>query len=244
MTRDWTEAEIAAFIAGRLQGPDADRIATALETDPAAQAAAERIGAADPGDATLRAAFAAPLAEMPPAAMRAALLAEPGKVATLPRRAPMAWLPAALAASLALGAGFGAGWSLKAPGGPEASAAVAVGPAQGALRLALDASPAGTAQGGVVPTASFRDGAGRICREFDALDASGAPAAAGVACRAAEGWRVLLLAATPDAASAQPGFAPAAGVAADPIGDFLGALDAGPALSPAEEAALIARGWR
>ncbi len=251
MTDTWTEDEIASFLAGRLRGADADRIAGALERDPAAQAAAERIGAADPGDALLRAAFAAPLAEEPPAALRAALLAGPGKVAALPRRPRAVWAPAALAASLALAAGFGAGWGLRAPGAPSGGgaiavgpAAIAVGPAAGAVRLALDTAPAGSAQGGLAPTATFRVGGGHVCRAFDALDADGAPAAAGVACRDGEDWRVLLLAAHPEAVEAGPDFAPAGGAGADPVGDFLDAVEAGPALSPDAEAALIARDWR
>lgn len=244
MTKDWTEAEIAAFIAGRLTGPDADRIAAVLETDPAAQDVAERLGAADLGDGTLRAAFAAPLAETPPATLRATLLGEPGKVAMLPRRQQVAWVPAALAAVIALAAGFGAGWSIRAPGSGDGPATVAVGPAQGAVLVALDTMPSGTALGSVIPTATFRGGNGHYCREFDTLEASGAPVAAGLACRATGGWRILLLAAHAEGEGEAADFTPAGGAAADPIGEFLGAIDAGLALPPADEAALIARGWR
>ncbi len=244
MTVKWTEAEIAAFIGGRLHGSDADRVAEALETDPAAQAAAEAIGAADAGDQTLRQAFAAPLSEAPALALRATLLAGTGGVATPPRRARAAWAPAALAASLALAAGFGAGWGLRPSGAPETPAVIAVGQATGAVELALSSAPSGAARSGLAPTATFRDSAGNACREFDVIDAAGAPAAAGVACRDAQGWRVLLIATHRDAAPAGPGFAPASGADADPVGDYLNAIGAGPALHPAEEAALIARGWR
>lgn len=244
MTHTWTESEIAAFMAGRLHGADAERIAAALERDADAQAAAERMGEADALDDVLRAAFAAAPGEEPPAALRAALLADPGKVAVLPRRPRSGRIPAALAAGLALAAGFGAGWGLRSPDAPAAPAAIAVGPATGGARLALDVARSGVAQGGIAPTATFRDGAGRICREFDALDVGGAPQAAGVACREGADWRILLLAEHPEAPGTDDGFAPAGAAAADPIGAFLDRLDAGPALSPDEEAALISRAWR
>lgn len=244
MTKNWTEVEIAAFIGGRLRGPDADRVAEALETDPAAQAVAEALGAADPGDEALRQAFAVPLSEALPAALRAAVLAQSGKVAMLPLRTRPAWLRAALVASVSLVAGFGAGWGLRPHDSREVPAVIAVGPAKGAVELALSSAPSGTAHSGLAPTATFRDSAGNACREFDVIDAGGAPAAAGVACRDAQGWRVLLIAAYRAGTSAGPGFAPASGADADPVGDYLMSIGAGPTLHPEEEALLIARGWR
>lgn len=257
MNGKWTEDEIAAFMAGRLDGADAERIALALEDDPAAQAAAERLETAappHPADAMLRAAFAAPMAEPAPARLAAAVLAEPGKVASLPRRGggarPMTWAPAAMAACLALALGFGAGFSLRGPAdAPQTLAAAAplsVGAASGAALAAFETAASGAEGAGLRLAASFRDGAGRPCREFEALGADGLPAAAGVACREGEGWRVLAMAAVAagPAAPGGDGYAPAGGDGADTLGAMLDALGAGPALSPEEEAALIAGGWR
>jgi hypothetical protein len=256
MSGVWTEDEIAAFMAGRLDGADADRVALALESDPAAQAAAERLAesaAPHPVDAALRAAFTAPMAEPVPARLAAAVLAEPGKVASLPRRVggarPKAWAPVAMAAGVALALGFGAGFSLRGPE-PEAAqqtvATLSVGAASGAALAAFETAASGAERDGLVLAASFRDGAGRPCREFETLGADGLPAAAGVACREGAGWRVLAMAAVaaPEAGPGDGAYAPAGGEGADALGALLDALGAGPALSPQEEAALIAGGWR
>lgn len=254
MSVAWTEEEIAAFMAGGLDGADAERVALALESDPAAQAAAERLaeGAAPhPADAALRAAFAAPMAEPVPARLAAAVLAEPGKVASLPRRGggarPMAWAPAAMAAGVALALGFGAGFSLRGPAqAPQAVAALSVGVASGAALAAFQTAASGAEREGLVIAASFRDASGRPCREFETLGPDGLPAAAGVACREGVGWRVLAMAAVaaPVAAPGDAFYAPAGGAGGDALGAMLDALGAGPALSPEEEAALIAGGWR
>lgn len=245
MTHSWTEAEVADFLAGRLRVADADRIAEALETDPAAQAVAERLGAAAPGDAMLRAAFAAPMDEPAPELMRSAVGVQARQAAKPPRRPGRAWAPTALAAGVALAAGLGAGFSLRSVSAPAPAGVVAVGLASGPVGHALETAPAGASRDHVAPTATFRDGTGNVCREFDMLDPDGAPSATGVACRAADGgWRVLLVAAHPAAVAAGSGFAPAAGWGVDPIAHFVDAIGAGPVLSPVDEAALIARRWR
>lgn len=271
MTLSWTEAEIAAFLAGRLHGAEADRVAEALETDPAAQAAAEALTPAVPTiDARLRAAYAEAMVAPVPDSLRAAFR-EPAPGAPSPaapfglapsRPAPLSrgrmatWTPTVLAASVALVAGIGAGWGLRGPGpgpsvtGPDGAApaqiAAAVGPAAGPLAAVLEDRASGVAMDGVTVTATFLDAAGRPCREFETLDGSGAPLGAGVACRDAAGWRVLVAAAAPEDVQGgdDDGYAPAQGAAADPIGAVLSALEAGPALSPADEAALIMHDWR
>lgn len=249
MTRTtWTEAEIGAFMRGALDGPDADRIAAALESDPAAQAAAERLEAgataAPEADALLREAFAAPMRETAPPALMAAVLGAPGKVAAFPARRRIAtWASAAMAASLALVVGIGAGFSLR-PDAPQ-TATLSVGAVDGARVAAFEGAPSGSVADGVRLTASFRDAAGQACREFETLDAGGVASGGGVACRAGDAWRVLMLAAAPRPADgAGSDFAPASGAAIDPLGAYLDAIGAGPALSPAEEAAALAKGWR
>jgi hypothetical protein len=176
------------------------------------------------------------------------VLGEPGKVAVFPRRAAAAkasaraWAPMALAASLALAVGFGTGGLIF--GGAGAPAGFGVGPAGGSLAAALDAAPSGFATAGVRPLLTFHDEAGRPCREFERVDAAGAPDALGVACRGAAGWDVLMLAGVADEAVGPDGFAPASGAGVDAVSALLDGLGASASLSPEEEAALIAGGWR
>jgi hypothetical protein len=247
MNANWTEAEVAAFLEGRLAGADADRVAAALETDPAAQAAAERAaGAGAATDALLREAYAAPLGEPAPRAMLDAVRGSAGRVVPFERRRPRpTWAPAALAASVALVAGLAGGLALTGRGpSPVETAALGLGAATGAAAAALEGAPTGTEGGGLRLAGSFRDAAGRPCREFDALDAAGDALGHGVACRDADAWRVVALAAATDGAAGGEGYAPASGTEADPLAAALRALGAGPALSPAEEADAIGRGWR
>lgn len=256
MSASIDEARIAAFLEGRLTGAEADAAAALLESDPQARAIAERLAPGAGTDALLLEAFGAPMAEPVPAALRAAAAGGGGKVVTMrPRRA---WAPAALAASLALTVGLGAGFSLRPAGAPtatqtEAAAgseigaqAIALGALGGAAAAALTELPAGAEGGGLRPLATFRDGGGASCREFETVGDGGAATAAGVACLRDGSWRVLALAAAFPAPHAGPadGYAPAGGAPADSLDAVLDALAAGPALPPAEEAALIARGWR
>lgn len=246
MTEPWTEDEIAAFVDGALEGAERERIAGVIARDPAAREAAERIRAAN---ARLRDAFAAPLSEPLPGDM-AALFDDTGAVTSFrPRRPPRAaWLPAAMAASVALVVGS-VGGALVAPRFAEPvveSAALPVGPASESLSAALDVAPTGALQDGVRPIASFALAGGGYCREFELQEsAEAAPAAFGLACGTAEGWRVVIAAEIADeAAGATDGFAPASGAALDAALPVLDALGAGPVLDPDAESRAIAEGWR
>ncbi len=243
MSREWTEMEIAAFVDGELVGEDAARVARLIETDPEAARVALKL--MEMND-LLREAFAGPAEEEAPAPLRAAVLAEPGKVATLKRK-PVFASPAvfsALAATLALTVGLGLGGALFGTGGPEgARLALGAGPAPEEAAAAFETAASGTEAAGLRPLASFETASGP-CREFEALRDGGAVAATGLACREGGAWSVLVLAAAPEAESGPAGFAPASGAAADAVGALLDALGAGPALSPAEEAARIGAGWR
>lgn len=244
MKPEWTLTEIEDFLAGRLSGADADRIEAAIESDPAAQSAALALGPVTGAlDATLREAFAAPLGEPVPAALLASVLGEPGRVRAMPRRrAP--WVPAAIAASLALAVGLGSGWGLGQLA-PQMPATPGIGPAHKAVAAAFDHLPSGGSAAGVGIAATFRDGTGRLCREFETLDAGNAVTGAGVACRTADGWRILMLAAGPEGGGpSSGGFATAGGRELDPVSDYLTAIGAGEALAPEAEQALIDRGWR
>ncbi len=243
MSREWTEMEIAAYVDGELVGEDAARVARVIETDPEAARIALKL--MEMND-LLREAFAGPAEEEAPAPLRAAVLAEPGKVATLKRK-PFRASPAvfsALAATVALTVGLGLGGALFGTGAPEgARLALGAGPAPAEAAAAFETAASGTEVAGLRPLVSFETAAGP-CREFEALGEGGAVAAMGLACREDGAWSVRVLAAAPEAETASGGFAPASGAAADAVGALLDALGAGPALSPAEEAARIDAGWR
>jgi anti-sigma factor RsiW len=239
MSVRWTEDEIAAWVDGSLDEDDARRIEAAVASDPAAREIARQI---EEMNRALRDAFAETLEEEPPATLKAAILAEPGKVAAFPVRQRQTWFPSAMAAGVALAVGLGAGATLFGGGAeaPQMTAALGVGPAGPAVAAALETAPTGGGEGAVTPLASFRLADGRWCREFETAEA-----AAGLACRSGEGaWTVQMIAAAPEATDGSGGYVPASGAFADAIGAALDAMDAGPVLSPDEEAAAIADGWR
>jgi surface antigen len=127
-----------------------------------------------------------------------------------------------------------------------------VPPDVAALRHALQALASGEVLAGessgarydVVPTASLRLPSGEYCREFESSVATqaGTQRARGFACRGAEGdWDMRAVASiATDAPSGSGGenYQPAAGGGAD----WAGAQGAH-RLTPAEEQALIERGW-
>jgi anti-sigma factor RsiW len=135
-------------------------------------------------------------------------------------------LPLAAAIALLLAAG-GAWWLSHAP--------------SGRLSAALETAPSGTSvaldDGTVTPVATFRDAAGRWCREFSL---AGAEASAGIACRAGNAdWTVEVTVPTgPDDDYAPAGEIPSA---LDPTLDELGAS---PPVSPEAESEALANGWR
>lgn len=241
MTRDWTDEDVAAFVDGALDGEEADRMAHIIDTDPEAQACAARIREQN---RLLRDAFDAPMREAVPPALRA-IVKHDGRVTPLTarRRRLTAWAPMAMAASVALAVGLGAGFSIGPQGaGPGAPR---IGPAGPALAAALETAPSGLAQGGVRPVASFPVAGGGVCREFETAASGDAPAAFGLACREPGGWRVLaaVSATAGETAPSGDGFAPASGAAVDAIGPLLDAIGAGAALDTAAEREAINGGW-
>lgn len=166
-------------------------------------------------------------------------------------------LPMAAAIALMIGglAGFQIG---QREGGPSAPGVfdVAVGPVSDGSALASllekrgsgDPLPVSGDQREVMVIATFRDRAGRVCREFEVTDTAvpenGITAA--VACRGTEGgWRVEGAAsvASIPAASDQD-FSPASGDGASAIEGILKAVGAKPALSKADEQSLLKDGWK
>ncbi len=181
-----------------------------------------------------------------------ALPVRPTRTSVLPRLA----LP--MAAAIALIVGGIAGYEIGRQGdglNPIDNQDVAVGPVRPGTALAdlLDNKPSGDAltMPGPQPRdlmviASFRDAKGRICREFEILAAEPSGSlTVGIACRNDAGrWRVegaTQLAKTPQP-SAQD-FSPASGDDAAAIEGMLKAIGARPALSKAEEEAMLNTKW-
>lgn len=151
----------------------------------------------------------------------------------------LSWPAAAIAASVCLALGAGAGWIMKARSGGDPLASV--------VQLALETVPAGSeiAVAGrppailrVRPTLSFQDKDHQFCRQYEIIGDS-AGRTEGVACRGQTGgWKVLVEAVRPAA-----GMTPAAG-SADSVGAVRERLSAGDYLSKDEEARALASRWR
>lgn len=238
MTRDWDEARIAALVDGSIDDPaEAARLEALLRTDPAARAAAERIARSN---RLVQAAFPLPDAGETPETLRALVRRPPPRPAPRPGRRVRRAAPAiAVAASVLVVLGLGlhlAGPQRGAPG---------PGAADPALAEALETLPSGTdGPAEVRPMLTFRDGAGRICREYE-RPAEGGGLRAGIACRGAAGnWRVEGTALLSPADGVRTGeYAPAGGADGAGLDPVLDRLEAGPPLPPDEEAALIASDW-
>lgn len=254
MTTEWTEAEVAAWVDGQLHGSDAERIERLVGVDPGARAYAEAVRSTN---RALKAAFEDPMTEPVPAPIRIAIESHPvgrarpfgaGRPGLVRRKG---WRPAALAASIALvvglAAGLGAGGLLWAPEHGERNiAATGMARPGGPLHAALETLPSGSvSHDGVRPMLTFRDAAGRPCREFEVVNAQPQEMELGIACRTADGdWHIDILVAAPAAAdTSETGFVPAAGAAGDALGAMLDAMGAGPPLTPQEEVRLLNEGW-
>lgn len=163
---------------------------------------------------------------------------------SLRRRSPRATL--ALAASIAAPLAI-AGWLLTGGDGAPQRLIVGPVPSDGVLARVLESEPTGGARRDgetvVVPLATFIDAAGRACREVERAETTAIDVA--IACRAADGgWTIEASQRVDLAEELDPNLAPAAGAEDDALASALDRLGAGPALSPSEEAALLARSWR
>ena len=118
-------------------------------------------------------------------------------------------------------------------------------PRGGDLEIALETLPSGTAMADrIVPMLTFRDGAGRYCREFEVIGDLPDELEFGVACRTPRNtWHVEIIVAAPIVEPDDSGFAPASGPGADALAAMLDALGASPPLSPETEAEAIKDGW-
>jgi hypothetical protein len=167
---------LIAYADGELDLMQAKRVERAVADDPAL---GERIAAHQRLRERISETFA-PIAFEPVPDRLTALLA--GNVVAFAPRRPRVnpWWPAAgaMAAALTLAVGLAAPWSH-----PPRSGDLASGALNNALTRRLAAS-----DGDPRLLVSFRDGVGTYCRAFSGRNA------AGIACRKAEGWRLVRVA--------------------------------------------------
>lgn len=216
-----TDEMLMAYVDGELPPEDAALVARAG----AEPEIARRIEAFRHSRTTTRDAFAAWLAEPPPAELIAAVS---------PARRP-AWRTALpLAACLVLAIGLGSYW-LGRQTAPETLAATASSPE---VAAALGAQPSGTSivvHGTRLTLTGTYPVADGLCRSFALAGES--EALRGVGCNHGQGWRTELLVAETAAAG---GTTPASGPAAELVEGYLDGAGAGAVLDPAEEARRLA----
>lgn len=239
MSREWTPEEIAALVDGAMVEPDAARMRRAIELDPQAQELAIRIHRLN---GLLRGAYDVPADAPTPESIAAVFAAEKGKVVALPdRRRPGVWIPAAVAACLVLAVGLGLYGSYQ-----RSSDDLIAALPDGALALALEHLPSGErSPDGVRPMLTFRDGAGRPCREFEIETAAAEALRLGVACRGVRGdWHVEIVVSAPEAGARGAGYVTASGSAGNELDAVLDDLGAQMPLTPEKEASLLATDWK
>lgn len=220
---------LMAYADGELDAETAARVEAALEQD---ESLAERLGVFLSTRSALKEAFDPPPPVSPQleAAVRAMATPAPQVVSLSARRA--AWRPMALAASLALAVGLGAGWFIAGQptaGGPELALA------EGADRV-LDTLASGQSAdlggGRLTAIASFEDAQGTLCREISQEAAGGSMLA--VACRSGDAWELRFALASGSGGDAyRPASAPEA------LDAWLAATGAGAPLPPEAEAAAL-----
>ncbi|MES2664688.1 MAG: zf-HC2 domain-containing protein [Pseudomonadota bacterium] len=229
---------LAAFVDGELSPEEAAAVVMHLADHPADQAHVDDLIAANEA---LALAFAAPLAEPVPPAMRALILGEGATVLPYRRRAPLvvAGAGVALAAGLAVAALIV----------PQAVPGLQPGRVadSSALARVLAQAPSGTPQAldagrEVLILASLPTPAG-FCREVEVLDRAADRLDLALACTSGAGWQVEMVLTEALSGPAAGGFVPASGAEVQGIGPFLDRIGAGPALDAATEARLIAAGW-
>ncbi|MCP5152089.1 MAG: hypothetical protein H6982_15140 [Chromatiales bacterium] len=185
------------------------------------------------------------------------------------RRQRRWWQPMALAASVTLGIGLAAGYlagggSTSPTGTVVASAASdtlagLIAASDAAVRDVLDTTPSGTpvtlpagapGAGEVMPVLSFRDGAGRICRQYQQRIGSETLQASlgGVMCHTDAGWQLAALSVDevrPTTSAGPSGtYTPASGGSGSSADAVVERMISGAALDASAERALIAAQWR
>lgn len=255
-----SDEQLSAYIDGELPPGEMARVRAALAADPALAARArqfERVDAllaefssgidAEPLPEAVIALLGAPQAEAAEADGAATVIAMPARGAPRYRIAAGLALAASLVLAVAIGVQFGP------RGGADARferiARAGAIPDASPLHQALESVPsdetyaaAGEPGIAITPVLSFVSGAREYCREFR-VDGE-TRAARGVACRRADRWVTLKLAAAAAGGNAVGEYETAtAGTDAD-FDRFVDSLIAETPLDAAAESALLRRGWR
>ncbi|MEE4121114.1 MAG: hypothetical protein V2I65_19110 [Paracoccaceae bacterium] len=243
MSEQFTDETLMAYADGALDADTARAVTVAEATDPEIARRVALFRGTGAALAEARAARPAPeVSDALMARVRETLQGRAGArantVVPLDLRTPARpWVPAAIAASLALAVGLGAGLSLRPGAGPEPGvpglAALEASGVAGALsRLASGASEQ-VAAGEVTVVASFRTPDGSLCREFEL--ASAGRETIGVACAEGAGWNLRFTVASDAAEDA--GYAPAGALEALDV--WLMGIGAGAPLAEGEERAAM-----
>lgn len=224
---------LSQFLDGELPSPQARVLRERLLAEPELRAQLERMKSVDD---RLRRVFAE-TGTVPPRV--AALLEDSATRDTATRPRHVGRWGFAIAASVLAAAVFLASpeWRQQQPAGD-----VLLAQALESVPSSSDAWTALDDDRQVRPLLSFATHSGGWCREY--LLQQGSDSWHGVACREGESqWSTELL--VPEAAAAAPGdYRPAGAGDTDAIADFVDQRAADIALSAAEEAGLIARGWQ
>ena len=238
-------ARIAAYVDGELTPEEAAAVAMHLADHPEDQAYADDLFAAN---AALAAAFAAPLQDPVPQAIRDVILPSTAQDRPRAQVLPFPRRPATLVAGLSLAASIALAVALfRQPGAdPLTPGPVAAG---SELAEVLNTLPSGeirtTPQGGDLMILATLPTPGGFCRELERIDAAAGDMAQALACRGTgPEWEIVVVLTEPLAgAPAEDGFIAAEGAASEGLTPFLDQAEAGLALTPEEEAALISKGW-
>lgn len=235
--------ELMAYADGVLPAKDAERVAAAIEADPALQT---ELSAYVDSRAALAGAYDDVLNEPVPEHLEALVLgsASADNVTKLPVRDTRNSWPLALAASavFALGVALGTNLTPDDRGSVFATGLVA---GHHPLADALERTASGelaTVDGGRFKVIqSFGTDGGGACREYQVGNSD--RGATGVACRTTNGWQVEVQVASvaPDEPSS---YRPASGVDIAAIDEVLYRLGALPGFDAATESCLIEAGWQ
>jgi len=255
----FTDETLSAFIDGELTDAEMARIADALVDDPVLATRLQKLRAADSWatdqfgaveDVPVRAETSELLDML---ASELAKANDTSNVTSFPgNNRSSRWIPSAVAASLALAIGFGAGTLVPSTGPSAGTAQTAltaeIGPSHPYF-AALETTPsmansrvtAGEEQT-LTPLASFRNTEGQYCREFS-LQAK-TRASFNLACKGEDSWTVVASVMS-DTAPAQgtDSYVPASGNGTSLIDDLIRDQMEGDLLSPEAEAALIDSAW-
>lgn len=269
MKDEFTDETLMAFVDGELGPDDSERVERALELD---ETLRKRVDAFALTGRDLGELFAQPLHEPVPeallqtvqdaAARREARIRSEGwlgrmreSLAGLMTPPAMMATGTAAAAVVAIGLGFSV-WGPETPTGEQHALLLKDGEqlwARGALLDALETTVSGDSkplaeteevEGSVLPVLTFKDKAGRFCREYAVAGTADANAL-GIACRESDGrWEVEIHAAQAKTPETGDTFKPASGTTAGHLQAVVDDMIAGEPLSLDQEEGAIGAGWK